>query len=145
MSADDGNFRIRRVTTDGNIDTIAGNGLFRFSGDGGPATSATLNYPTSVIGDSQGNLFIAETQAQRIRKVTPDGTISVYAGNHGAGFSGDGGPAIFASLFSPTYMTFAPDGSLVFADSVNCVIRSISPAGIISTIAGNGRVHVWRR
>ncbi len=135
---DDGNFRVRRVTLDGNIDTVAGNGLFRFSGDGGPATSATLNYPTGVIGDAQGNLYISETQASRIRKITPDGTISVYAGNHGAGFSGDGGPAAFASLFSPMYMTFAPDGSLVFADSVNCVIRSISPAGIISTIAGNG-------
>ena len=137
--ADDGNYRIRRITLDGNIDTVAGNGLFRFSGDGGPATSATLNYPIGVIGDSQGNIYISETQASRIRKVAPDGTISVYAGNHGQAYTGDGGPAAFASLFSPMYMTFAPDGSLVFADSVNCVIRSISPSGIISTIAGNNR------
>jgi uncharacterized protein (TIGR03437 family) len=136
--ADDGNYRIRRVTLDGNINTVAGNGLFRFSGDGGPAASATLYYPTGVIGDSQGNLFISESQASRIRKITPDGTISVYAGNHGGANTGDGGPAVFASLYDPEYMTFAPDGSLVFADLVNCVIRSISPSGIISTIAGTG-------
>jgi uncharacterized protein (TIGR03437 family) len=135
--ADDGNNRIRKITQDGIINTVAGNGLFRFSGNGGPAVDATLNDPTGLLGGSNGNLYISEGEAGRIRKVAPDGTISLIAGNHGSGYTGDGGPAIFASLGFPTYMTFAPDGSLVFADTTNCVVRSISPAGIISTIAGN--------
>ncbi len=135
--ADDGNNRIREITPDGSINTIAGNGLFRFSGNGGPAVDATLNDPTGLLGDSAGNLYIAEGEAGRIRKVAPDGTISVIAGNHGNTYAGDGGPAIFASLGFPTYMTFAPDGSLVFADLTSCVVRSINQAGIISTIVGN--------
>jgi uncharacterized protein (TIGR03437 family) len=135
--ADDGNNRIREITLDGIINTVAGNGLFRFSGNGGPAVDATLNDPVGLLGDSNGNLYIAEGEAGRIRKVASDGTISLIAGNHGNTYTGDGGPAIFASLGFPSYMTFAPDGSLVFADSTNCVVRSINPAGIITTIAGD--------
>jgi len=138
--ADDGNSRIRRVTPDGNIDTVTGNGLYRFSGDGGPASSATLNAPFGITGDSAGNLFVTELVADHIRRIAPDGTISVYAGKSGGGrFSdGDGGPAKSAGLIFPQYMTIGPDGSLVFAASANCVIRSINASGIISTIAGNG-------
>ncbi len=135
--ADDGNNRIREITPDGTINTVAGNGLFRFSGNGGPAVDATLNDPIGLLGDSSGNIYISEGEAGRIRKVAPDGTISLIAGNHGNTYAGDGGPAIFASLGFPTYMTFAPDGSLVFADLTSCVVRSINQAGIISTIVGN--------
>lgn len=136
---DDGNTRVRRITLDGIIDTVVGNGLFRFSGDGGPATSATLYYPIGITGDSSGNLYVAESYPSRIRKIDSKGIISVYAGNHGSSYSGDGGPAVFASLNTPGHMTMGPDGSVVVADSINCVIRSINPAGVISTIAGNGR------
>ncbi len=128
--ADDGNNRIREITPDGVINTVAGNGLFRFSGNGGPAVDATLNDPIGLLGDSNGNLYIAEGEAGRIRKVAPDGTISVIAGNHGNTYAGDGGPAIFASLGFPTYMTFAPDGSLVFADLARVAwCGSINAAG----------------
>src|ERR1700687_1306726 len=76
----DQNRRVRMITPDGNIQTVAGNGLYRFSGDAGPATSATLYLPTSVIAGASGNVFFTETGQNRIRRVAPDGTISVYAG-----------------------------------------------------------------
>jgi uncharacterized protein (TIGR03437 family) len=136
--ADDGNDRIREINPAGTIQTIAGNGLFHFSGDGGPATSATLDFPVGVIGDSSGNLYVAEGIASRIRRIAPDGTISVYAGKGGLGYSGDNGPAVSAALNAPMYMTFAPDGSLLVGDFSNCVIRSIDTYGIIHTVAGNG-------
>src|SRR5262249_57016929 len=91
--ADTGNNRIREVTPAGFIGTVAGNGTSGFSGDGGPATAAQLNYPGGVAVDAAGNLFIAEISNNRIRKVTPAGVISTVAGNGSAGFSGDGGPA----------------------------------------------------
>jgi sugar lactone lactonase YvrE len=89
--ADNGNNRIRKVTPSGIISTVAGNGTFGYSGDGGPATSARLNYPTGVAIDAEGNLYIAD-YFNPIRKVTPSGTISTVAGNGIPGFSGDDGP-----------------------------------------------------
>jgi uncharacterized protein (TIGR03437 family) len=138
LIADDGNDRIREINPAGTIQTIAGNGLFHFSGDGGPATGATLDYPVGVIGDSGGNLYVAEGIASRVRRIAPDGTISVFAGKGGLGYSGDNGPAVSAALNAPMYMTFAPDGSLLVGDFSNCVIRSIDTNGIIRTVAGNG-------
>ena len=91
--ADTWNHRIRKVTPGGVISTVAGNGTLGFSGDGGPATAAQLNYPSDMAVDAAGNLFIADTGNHRIRKVTPGGVISTVAGNGTAGFSGDGGPA----------------------------------------------------
>jgi uncharacterized protein (TIGR03437 family) len=137
--ADSSNERVRTLTPDGLVNIAVGNGQYRFSGDGGPATSATLDLPVSVLGDANGNLFVSEPPRNRIRKIAPDGTISVYAGNHGGAFSGDGGQAANAALFFPWQLAFAPDGSLTFADSLNNVIRSISPSGIIHTIAGNSQ------
>lgn len=135
---DEANERVRKITPAGIIDTVAGNGLFRLSGNGGPAASATLDYPLSVTGDRSGNLYISEQLQNRIRRVAPDGTISLYAGNGQQGFSGDGGPAGSASLAFPGYLTIAPSGFLFFSDTVNCRIRYIDNNGIVNTYAGGG-------
>jgi hypothetical protein len=129
LIADDNNSRIRRVTTSGQIDTVAGNGLFHFSGNGGPATSATLDFPTGVTGDQAGNIYFTEPFLNRIRKIGTDGTISVLAGTGTQGYSGDGGPATAANLAYPEYLVFAPNGSLVFSDYLNCVIRQLRVHG----------------
>src|ERR1700733_11441053 len=92
--ADDGHHRIRKVSPSGIITTVAGTGKTNFSGDGGPATSATLYRPSGVAVDSAGNVYIADTQNARIRKVDTSGNISTVAGNGAIGYSGDGGPAV---------------------------------------------------
>jgi len=136
--ADSLNFRIRKVAAaTGNIDTIAGTGSKGFSGDGGSATSADLNYPEAVALDPSGNLYIADTGNYRIRKIAAaTGNISTVAGNGRYGFSGDGGPATKAEI-SDVYEV-APDssGNIFFADTVNCVVREVTNAGIISSVAG---------
>ena len=135
---DEANERVRKITPAGIINTVAGNGRFRLSGNGGPAASATLDYPLSVTGDSSGNLYISEQLQNRIRRITPDGTISIYAGNGQQGFRGDGGPANSASIAFPGYLTIAPNGALFFSDTVNCRIRYIDHNGNINTYAGGG-------
>src|SRR5205814_2349058 len=136
--ADAGNQRIRKINPDGVINTIAGNGLFRFSGNGGPATSAALDSPTSVVADSSGNIYITETPLSRIRRITPDGVIDVFAGNGVSGYSGDNGPALSASLMLPGYLAFDPSGNLYVSDFG--VVRKIDTNGIISTYAGTGEL-----
>ncbi len=138
LVGDNQNGRVRRITADQRINTVAGNGLYRFSGNGGPAASATLAFPTSVLTDSQGNFFIGETEAHRIRKVSSDGTISVVAGSGVQGHTGDGGPAVDAALSFPTYLAMDSVGNLYFSDTVNSVIRKIDTRGIITTFAGTG-------
>ena len=130
--------RIRKVTAAGIISTVAGNGIPGFSGDGGVATSAQLFGPYAVAVDMSGNLFIADRYNYRIRKVTPGGVISTVAGNGAQGFSGDGGPAISAQLFSPYAVAVDAAGNLFIADAGNNRIRKVTAAGIISTVAGNG-------
>jgi len=130
--------RIRRVDTKGVITTVAGNGTQSDTGDGGPATSAGISSVAKNAVDSQGNLYIADVGANLIRKVTPDGTISTVAGTGTYGFSGDGGPAIKAELSSPWAVAVDSSGNLYIADSNNNRIRMVTPAGIISTVAGNG-------
>jgi sugar lactone lactonase YvrE len=146
--ADAGNDRIRKVTPTGAITTVAGNGKTGFSGDGGPATSAQLNEPMGVAIDAAGNLFIADTANQRIRKVTA-GVITTIAGNGIAGaedesgesksFGGDGGPAVSAQLYSPQGVAIDSAGNLYIADTENQCIRKVA-AGVITTVAGN-----WKR
>jgi sugar lactone lactonase YvrE len=135
---DSSNNRIRRVTPAGIISTIAGTGTSGFSGDGGPAISARLNEPAGVAVDAAGNLFIADTDNNRIRKVTPAGIISTVAGTEAYGFAGDGGPATSAQLASPGGLAVDTTGSLFIADTLNYRIRKVTPAGIISTVAGRG-------
>lgn len=133
---DEGNRRVRRISPQGIINTVAGNGLFRFSGDGGPAVSATLDHPIGVAVDATGAMFIAEGLGHRIRRVAPDGTISVWAGTGIQGYAGDGGPATGAELSFPTHIAIAPNGDVYFPDSLNCAIRSVNSRGLINTYAG---------
>lgn len=133
--------RIRKVdASTGIITTVAGNGAQGFGGDGGPATSATLNFPRSIALDSEGNLFIADSLNNRIRKVAVGtGIITTIAGNGVAGFSGDNKRAIRAKLNVPVGITLDGEGNLFIADSLNQRIRKIdATTSIITTIAGNG-------
>ncbi len=123
----------------GDINVFAGNqasGAF-YSGDGGPAYSALLNNPTGVTLDSAGNLYIADSGNNAIRKVTPNGTINTVAGNGQPGYSGDGGQAIQAMLNTPKAVAVDSNNNLYIADYNNSVIRMVEPNGIITTIAGN--------
>jgi YD repeat-containing protein len=129
--------RIRKVSPTGLITTVAGNGTQGYSGDGQAATKARLNGPLRVAVDGQGNLFIADTGNHRIRKVNTNGTITTVAGTGVAGFSGDGGPATSAKLNNPFGVEVDGQGNIFIAD-VNNRIRKVTPAGIITTVAGNG-------
>ena len=134
---------IRRVTTDGNISTIAGyvgTGYVGagYGGDGGPATSAYLDYPYGVAVGPDGSVYIADTGNLRVRKVTPGGTISTVAGNGVEGSNGDGGPATSARLNAPYAVSVGADGALYIADTSNLLIRRVDGGGIINTVAGIG-------
>ncbi len=133
--ADSYNQRIRKVSG-GTIVTFAGNANYQFSGDGGPATSASLNDPFGVAVDSAGNIYIGDQNNNRIRKVS-NGTITTVAGNGNPAFSGDGGPASAASLYMPEGVVVDPDGNLYIADSFNSRVRKLSN-GTITTAAGGG-------
>ena len=134
--ADSGNHRIRKVSTSGTISTVVGTGSSGFSGDGGNAMSATLAYPYDVKVDGIGNLYIADINNQRIRKVTPAGIISTFAGTGTAGFSGDGGPANLARLNYPTGISVG-GGNLYIADLNNLRIRKVV---LFTTCAADGLV-----
>ena len=136
--ADPGNERIRKVDSAGVITTIAGDGTKGFSGDGGPAVEAQLNFPSGVAVDGAGNLYIADTGNRRIRKVDATGTITTVAGSGEPGFSGDGGPAVEAQLAFPTGVALDGAGNLYIVDSVNHRIRKVDSAGTITTVAGTG-------
>ncbi|MBN8884747.1 MAG: Ig-like domain repeat protein [Rudaea sp.] len=138
--ADQFNQRIRKVATNGTISTIAGNGNFDYSGDGGPATSATLGMPAAVTFDGAGNLYIADSSNQRIRRVATDGTISTVAGNGTQGFGGDGGLAINANLNNPGAIVFDRSGQLNIADTSNHRVRRVAGDGSIATIVGTGSI-----
>jgi uncharacterized protein (TIGR03437 family) len=136
--ADSLNAKIRRVTSGGTISTYAGNGTPGFGGDGAAAASAQLNYPVSLAVDSAANLYIADFSNNRIRKVSTGGTITTVAGNGNSGYSGDGGPAANAQLFTPQGVAVDASNNVYIADTGNRVVRMVSAGGLISTIAGNG-------
>lgn len=129
---------IRQVSESGIISLYAGNHTPGYGGDGGPATAASLNHPLSFTTDSLGNLYIADTYNQRIRKVDTSGTITTIAGDGVAGFGGDGGKAINAKLNFPQDVAVDATGTLYISDHRNNRIRKVSTAGIISTVAGTG-------
>jgi len=138
--ADSQNHRVRRVDTSGTITTFAGDGVQGFSGDGGPATSASLDTPMSVAVDAiSGKLYIADNHNNVIRVVS-NGTIATFAGDSGgkAGYSGDGGSALAALLSGPRGVITDGMGNVFIADTNNHAIRMVSN-GVITTVAGNGQ------
>ncbi len=118
------------------LTTIAGNATYGYYGDGGPSTASIINYPISVAADASGNVYFGDYYNHRIRKINTSGIISTYAGTDSGGHTGDGGQATNARLVAPSWMKADGAGNLYFIDGD--YIRKITPAGIISTIAGNG-------
>jgi NHL repeat len=109
------------------------------SGDGGPATAATLDQPTALARDKAGDVFIADTLDNVVREITPDGVIHLIAGNGTEGNRGEfGGPAVRAELDSPQGVAVNARGDVFIADTYNNIVRAVSPRGLISTVAGNG-------
>jgi sugar lactone lactonase YvrE len=134
--ADYGNNRVRKVGPDGTITTVAGTGEPGFAGDGGPAAKAKLQGPYGVYVDAQGNLYVADQQNHRVRKIARDGTISTAAGDGRERLAGDGGPATAASLAYPDAMVVDDQGNLSIADAGNHRVRRVSADGTITTVAG---------
>ena len=139
--ADTGNERIRMLdASTGAISTVAGNGLPGFGGDGGPATEARLNGPSAVAIDSDGNLYIADWNNQRVRRVDlSSGVIKTVAGTGIHGSSGDGGPATAAQLANPPGVAVDASGNLLIAESGGQRVRRVDAGtGVITLVAGNG-------
>ncbi len=136
--ADRDNHRVRKVDSKGRITTVAGTGTAGFSGDGGPAVSASLNLPSALAFDSKGNLYIADRSNERIRKVDSKGNIQTYAGNGNEGYHGDAGPATEAELSKPFGIAFDANDNLYIADRGNNRVRKVSARGTITTLAGDG-------
>ncbi|HTB06974.1 MAG TPA: T9SS type A sorting domain-containing protein [Bacteroidia bacterium] len=136
--ADYNDNRIRKVDRKGIITTYAGTGSQGFTGDGGQAALAELYNPEGVAVDDSGNVFIADRNNARIRKVNKKRIITTIAGNGTGGFSGDGGAATIAEINWPKGVATDDSGSVYIADYNNNRIRKVSAKGIITTIAGNG-------
>jgi uncharacterized protein (TIGR03437 family) len=134
---------IRKVNSAGVITTVAGNGTPAYTGDGGPATSASL-FPNGALGglavDAAGNLYISDSENHVVRKVDTAGIIRTVVGNGTSGYSGDGGPATSAQIDIPTGLALDSAGNLYINDWSNNHVRKVTPAGIITTFAGNGNV-----
>jgi len=144
LIADYGNRRVRMMSLDGTISTITGSGLndpnLSFSGskgDGGPAIHATFSMVSGAAFDQSGNLYVSDSQADVIRKIAADGTVSTFAGNGQVGYTGDGGPALQAEFFRMGPLAVAPDGS-VYVITGDSRVRKITPDGIVHLVAGTG-------
>ncbi|MDX1979734.1 MAG: hypothetical protein SFV51_05665 [Bryobacteraceae bacterium] len=124
--SDQYNHRIRRISTAGTITTVAGTGTPGFSGDGGPATSANLNFPGAMVTDSNGDLYFTDGPNWRVRKINAAGVISTVAGNGARGFAGDGGPPLSASFNGEFGIALDAQGNLYIADTDNHRVRKIS-------------------
>jgi sugar lactone lactonase YvrE len=133
--ADTHNQRIRQVSN-GTISTIAGNGSKSYGGDGGAATSALLARPRGLSVDAQGNIYVADSDNNRIRLIAAAGDITTVAGNGSQGFAGDGGAAVNAILDTPRAPAVQAPGTFSFSDTNNQLVRGVGADGIIHTIAG---------
>ena len=131
------NQKVRKISPEGVITTIAGNGNYGFSGDGGLAVEAQLAEPWDVAVDPSGSVYISDSGNNRIRKIGIDGVITTLVGNGIKGFSGDGGPAVDAKLNNPLGIEVDPFGNLYISDSDNQRIRKVDPQGVIATIVGD--------
>jgi sugar lactone lactonase YvrE len=136
--SDSGNHRVRKITADGKISTVAGTGTAGYRGDNGPAVSAQLYDPREVAVDSAGAVYIADNGNHRVRKITADGKISTVAGTGTASFGGDGGPATAARLCNPYGVAVDSSGTLYISDRNNHRVRKVTADGKISTVAGTG-------
>jgi len=132
----DGNNCVRKINTAGIITTVVGTRFFGYSGDGGPATAAKINYPGGITVDMAGNLYVADYFNNRIRIVNPAGIINTFAGTGTGGSTGDGGLATAATLSEPSDIVFDAAGNSYIADASNARIRVINPSNIINTLAG---------
>jgi hypothetical protein len=141
--SDQANQRIRRVDPSGIIQTVAGSGLRGFGGDGGPALAASFKLPIGQSGHPAahiargpaGDLYLADTEDNRVRHIDPTGTVSTLAGTGNFGAAGDGGPATMAELAGPVDVAVAPDGAIYVADTENHCVRRVRD-GVLSTVAG---------
>lgn len=136
--ADAGNRMVFRLAPDGTLQHVAGNGEAGSGGDGGPAASAQLRYPFRVAVDRGGNVYIADRDDHRVRRVGRDGIITTVAGTGQAGYAGDGGEAAGASLYWPRGVAVDGAGNLYIADTGNARIRKVTWDGFIETVAGTG-------
>ncbi len=134
------NNRIRKVNAAGIISTLAGTGSAGYSGDGTPATGATMNLPYDIVGDAAGNLYFTDFANNCIRKINTSGIISTVAGTGAGGFFGEGVAATAAQLNNPAGIAIDASGNCYFADAANSRVRKVSTAGIITTVAGTGAV-----
>jgi sugar lactone lactonase YvrE len=132
--ADRDNNRIRKVAADGTVTTLAGTGERAFAN--GPATASKFNAPNSVAVDPAGNVYVADRGNNHIRKITPDGTVSTFAGSSQPGFSE--GTGVGARFSSPAGITIDTAGNIYVSDNGNYRIRKVTPAGVVSTVAGSG-------
>ena len=135
--ADTNNYAIRKVTPDGTITSVVGDGKLGYGGDGEPADTGQLAFPYGVATDTAGNLYVADSWNSRIRKVNSGGMLSTYAGN-GTAWWGDGGPATSALLYSPWGVVLDGGGNVYIGDALNNRVRRVSTDGVISTVAGTG-------
>jgi sugar lactone lactonase YvrE len=137
--ADTANHRVRKISTNGVITTVAGTGKSGFSGDGGPAIEAELGAPVAIAIDADGNVYIAGFFNHRIRKIKTDGTIVTIAGTGVPEFNGDGKPALESQIGEPTGVAVDRSGYVYISDQVNMRVRVVTPSGIMYTVAGTGK------
>ncbi len=150
--ADSDNHRVRKIDQNSTITTLAGTGAFGYSGDGGLAAQAQLQWPAGVAVDSVGNVYIADTNNCRIRMVNPSGVINTVAGNGywNWNYSGDGGPPTHTSLASPTGLILDPSGSFYVADQLYNNVRVLTPSGLqpvltVQSAQAGDRLRVIRK
>ena len=133
-----GGGRMRKILPSGTLVTVAGQEYDGFNGDGIPAASAQLDSPSGVAVDAAGNVYISDTDNNRIRRVGTDGIITTIAGTGAYGFGGDGGPATAAQFNGAFGVAVDAAGNVYFADLYNYRVRKIVPGGLITTVAGSG-------